>query len=61
MKVKELLKTIENGSAHIILVNHETGEIILKTIWHNGIPEKELNKEILKSKITDYTITLEVL
>ena len=60
MKVKDLLKTVENGSVHIILVDYDTGEIILKTIWQNDIPQEELSKEILRSKITDYTMTLEV-
>ena len=61
MKLKELLGLIENGSVHFVLINHETGVVMLKTIWQNDIPETQLDREVLKIRITDYKIILEVM
>jgi len=58
MKVKDLLNKMDNGACHVILVNDETGEIILKTIWYDSIPEEHLKREVKHINVTDYTMTL---
>lgn len=60
MKVKDIVNKITNGSVHVILINDATGEVILKTIWHNQIPDEDLNKNVKHISVTDYTITLMV-
>lgn len=60
MTVKDLTSKIENGTCHIILVNANNGEVILKTIWHSKIPSEQLYRRVLNVRVTDYTLTLEV-
>lgn len=60
MIVKEITDKIENGSAHVLLVDAKTGEVIVKTIWYNTLSQKMLCKKVCKIKVTDYTVTLEV-
>lgn len=60
MKVKDIVSKITNGSVHVILVDDKTGEVILKTIWYNCIPDEHLNKSVKHIGVTDYTMTLMV-
>ena len=58
MKHKELLDTIENGSAHVTLIDYETGIVILSTIWYNLIEEKYLKRKVKRTRITDHALRL---
>ena len=60
MKVKDIINKMNNGAVHVVLVDDDTGEVILKTIWHNQIPDEDLNKNVKHISVTDYTITLMV-
>jgi hypothetical protein len=60
MKVKDIINKMNNGAVHVVLVDDNTGEVILKTIWHNCIPDEHLNKSVKHIGVTDYTITLMV-
>jgi len=60
MKVKDLLNKMDNGACHVLLVDSETGEIFLKTIWYNAIPEEYLDYEVVHICVTDYTLRLVV-
>ena len=46
MTLSHLISKIKPGTVHVILFKCDTGEIILKTIWHNAIPEEYKEKEI---------------
>ena len=58
MTVNDIVSKMSNGAAYVTLVDYETGEIILKTIWYNSIPVEHLDREIVHINVTDYTITL---
>ena len=60
MKVKDLLNKMDNGAAHVILIDNETGEIILSTIWYNEIEDKYLNKSVKHICVKDYEMRLVV-
>lgn len=60
MTVKDLTSKIDNGSAHILLYDSKSGEIILKTIWYNLIPQEYLSREITKITVTDYELKVEI-
>lgn len=60
MKVKDLLNKMDNGAAHVILIDNDTGEVLLKTIWYNAIPDKDLERSVKHIGVTDYTMTLMV-
>ena len=60
MTVRDLTNRIENGSSHILLIDGITGEVILKTIWYNEIPRDQLDRQVIKIKVTDYTLTLTI-
>ena len=60
MKVKDLLNKMNNGAAHVILIDNDTGEVILKTIWYNEISDKDLERSVKHISVTDYTMTLMV-
>lgn len=60
MKLNDLIKLIENGSAHIFLYDKDTGEVILKTIWYNLIPEEYLSRTITKITVKDYELKVEI-
>jgi len=60
MTVNDIIAKIANGSAHVMLVNNDTGEIILKTIWHNNIPKEYLRCEVKSIEIRDYEIRLKI-
>ena len=58
MTVKNTINNIENGSKHIMLIDNETGEVFLSTIWQNEIPEQYLNKNVVGSLWKDYELRL---
>ena len=60
MKVKDIINKMNNGAVHVVLIDDNTGEVILKTIWHNQIPDEYLDKSVKHIGVTDYTITLMV-
>ena len=60
MTVRDLTNRIENGSSHILLIDGNTGEVILKTIWYNEIPDKQLDRQVTKIRVTSYMLTLTV-
>ena len=60
MTVKELLTKIENGSVHVLIYSMENGEIFLKSIWQNIIPNYIMESEIEKIEVLDYEIRLGV-
>ena len=60
MTVNDIITKIANGSAHVMLINNDTGEIILKTIWHNNIPKEYLRCEVKSIEIRDYEIRLKI-
>lgn len=61
MKLKDLTNTIENGSAHLTLIDNDTGEIYLKTIWHNTVPEEFMDRKIAKIEVLDYELRIRLL
>ena len=61
MLVRDVINRIENGSAHVILWNYETGEVFLKTIWYNLIDEVFLDMEVMNICVRDYELRLGVL
>jgi hypothetical protein len=60
MTVKDIVSKMENGAAHVILYEDDTGRIILKTIWYNEIPKKYLVYEVETITVKDYEIRLGV-
>lgn len=58
MTVKNTIKDIENGSMHIMLIDDDTGEILLSTIWQNLIPEQYLDKNVIKHEGREYEMRL---
>ena len=50
MTVRNITNGIENGSKHVILIDNETGEVFLSTIWYNEIPEHFLDKDVIGYK-----------
>lgn len=60
MKLSELINLIDNGSAHILLYEKNTGIILLKTIWYNLIPEEYLSRTITKIAVKDYELKVEI-
>ena len=60
MTVQDITSKMENGAAHVILYEDDTGRIILKTIWYNEIPQQYLNCEVKHITVTDYVIKLGV-
>ena len=58
MTVKSTIRGIENGSKHIMLIDNETGEVFLSTIWHNEIPEQYLDKKVVGSLWKEYELRL---
>lgn len=58
MLVKEILNKIENGSAHALLFEQETGVVILSTIWYNEIPDQYLDMNVDSICVRDYEIRL---
>lgn len=61
MKVKDLLNLISDGSVHIVIIDDDTGEILLSTIWHNNISKEQLECEIEHITIKEYELELRVL
>lgn len=60
MTANDVLKRMTNGAAHVVLIDNDTGEVILKTIWYNAIPKEHLSRDVCHINVTDYTITLMV-
>jgi len=60
MKVKDLTSIMENGAAHVILIDNTTGEILLSTIWYNAIEEKYLNMQVKHFCVRDYEMRLSI-
>jgi len=60
MKVKDLTNIMENGAAHVILIDNETGEVLLSTIWYNAIEEKYLNMQVKHICVRDYEMRLTI-
>jgi len=60
MKVKDIINRLSNGGAHLYLIGEDTGEIYLKTIWYNEIPEEYLDREVIHITIKDYEIRLQI-
>lgn len=60
MKVKNLINLMENGAAHVMLIDNDTGEIILSTIWYNLIEDKYLNMQVKHICVKDYEMRLNV-
>lgn len=58
MTVKDLVDKMENGAAHVVLINKDTGEVLLSTIWYNLIKEEYLNAEVKHICIRDYEMRL---
>ena len=46
MTVKDIISKFENGSKHIILIDADTGEVYLSTIWHSDIPDNFINRNV---------------
>lgn len=61
MTVNDIISKIDNGSAHIVLINDDTGEIILKTIWYNNIPQQYLFCNVTHITVKDYEIRLTII
>ena len=61
MKVKDIISKMVNGAAHVELYSVETGEIFLRTIWYNQIPEEYMNREIETIAVREYEIRLGIL
>ena len=61
MKVIDITSKMENGAAHVLLFEEDTGQILLKTIWCNEIPQKYLNYEVKNITVRDYEIRLGVI
>ena len=59
MKVKDLIDVVENGSAHIYIYD-KYGEVMFKNIWTNKLSKKELEQDIKKLVVGDYTLRIEV-
>jgi hypothetical protein len=60
MTVEELLEKIDNGACHILLINNDNGQVILKTIWHNDIEEQYLKMNVKHICVKDYELRLMV-
>lgn len=58
MTVKDLVDKMENGAAHVVLINKDTGVVLLSTIWYNLIEEEYLNTEVKHICIKDYEMRL---
>lgn len=58
MTVKNTIRGIENGSKHIILIDAETGEIYLSTIWHSDIPDDFINRNVADMVEKTYELRL---
>ena len=58
MTVKSTIRGIEDGSKHIMLIDNETGEVFLSTIWQSLIPEQFLDKNVVGSVWKDYELRL---
>jgi len=60
MTVRTIINRMTNGEAHLMLISDDTGEIILKTIWYNEIPEKYLDCTVTHITIKDYEMRLTI-
>ena len=58
MTVRNITNGIENGSKHVMLIDNETGEVFLSTIWYNEIPNQYLDKNVISSLWKDYEVRL---
>ena len=56
MRLSDLISKMNNGAAHLIIFNADTGEIIAKTIWYNLIPHTYFNWEIDTIEVRDYEL-----
>ena len=61
MTVKDIVNRLTSGAAHLYLISDDTGEIYLKTIWYNQIPEEFLDREVIHITVRDYEIQLFIL
>lgn len=60
MRVRELLSLISDGSVHVVIIDNNTGEVVLSTIWHNEIPDVQLDRKIVHIAVKEYELDLMV-
>ena len=58
MTVKDIISKFETGSKHIILIDADTGEVYLSTIWHCDIPDNFINRNVADMVEKTYELRL---
>ena len=59
LSLKQLLHLIPDGSAHVMLTDAETGEVLISSIWWDDLAHWA-EHEVCSIKVQDYQLILGV-
>ena len=58
MTVRDLVPTLDNGSAFLIIIDSKTGEVLYKNNWLNYLSKELLESKINKIRVLDYEMRI---